>query len=251
MVNNFYANCIIICKEGKMKILIAICYLLLTLPLLLNAQTVKIMRINEQPLDSTNIMGIYTDAFPPGDFESGTVLNLNKDKTFSFEDRITLFAFSCKGTWNMATFKKSHYLCLTSDKTMYGIAEVIEREDKSDSLKFFVEDNKGLPLAADIQVESSRLPLDTSGKGSFKPFKISAFTIKEILIPEKLFNDYRYIVKNSNANIFIVKVIPKEDGYYYMNDLIFKIGSNVLYCPENSMMPTMPGKGMMLLMKMK
>ncbi len=47
------------------------------------------------------------------------------------------------------------------------------------------------------------------------------------------------------------KIMPKEEGYYYMNDLNMKVESNFLYCPENNMMPTIPGKGMMLLMKVK
>jgi hypothetical protein len=218
------------------KLSIAFFNLLLAIPFLLIAQTVKIVQINERPLDSINIVGSYIRAFPSG-FESGTLLILNADKTYLLKEHPDLREYTSQGKWYIEATKNSYGLYLTSDKINYGITEVIEQEDKNDSLKFFVEDNNGIPFDyAEVQVESPRLQLDTLGKGTFRSHGIGAFTIKDVLIPNKVFIDYRYEVINQKANTFHIRIKPKDNYYLYMKDLYWRIGSNFLYCPDNGML---------------
>jgi hypothetical protein len=209
--------------------------LIFMLPLITGAQTIKLIQTDEPPLDSMSIVGNYIRAFPP-EFETSTLLTLNADRTFEIKDHPDLRGFISKGRWYIRKGERCDLLFLTSDSLIYGISNVTEREAKNDSLKFFVEDINGMPFSyGDIQLESPWLQLDSLGKGNFKPQGIRSFVIREVVINND-YPTYRYEIKNPKANVFTVKIKKKEEYYLYMDDLYWKIGVNVLYCPENGML---------------
>jgi hypothetical protein len=199
------------------------------------AQVLKLVSSNEPLLDSLSIIGRYTCAFPRG-FESGTLLILNADKTYLLKEHPDLREYRSQGKWYIEITKYSYGLYLTSDDNTYGIREVIEKKDESDSLKFSVEDIEGSAMVmTPISVESGQCFLDTLGRAVAKFYGIKAFTIKDSFLGDC---DYKYEVKNQKANIFQIKVKPKDQYYIYMKDLYWRIGSNFLYCPDNGMLLT-------------
>ena len=216
-----------------MRLSIAISLLLLAFFTISFAQSAKVIFSDDVALDSTNILGIYKRLFKDPGLE-GTLLKLNVDKTFSLENGGDLMTFSCHGKWKMQKNEHAAWLYLTSDENIYGIIEVTEEEDGSDSLKFFVKDDDGAPIImTPIFLESGRIMLDTLGRAVAKIHGIRAFTIRDA---ESGKCDYRYELKNPNANKFLVKIKHKKETYLYMKDLYWRIGSNFLYCPDNGML---------------
>jgi hypothetical protein len=216
-----------------MRLSITISLLLLAFFHISFAQSTKIILTDDAPLDSMNIIGRYMRAFRSFSLE-GTELKLNVDKTFSLEDGGDLMTYSCHGKWHIEKDKYATWLCLTSDEQTYGITDVIEEVDGSDSLKFIVKDDNGSPVTyTPILVESGRILLDTIGRVAAKIHGIRAFIIRDSEFGDC---DYRYELKNPNANKFLVKIKPKNKYYLYMKDLYWRIGVNFLYCHKNGML---------------
>jgi hypothetical protein len=182
-----------------------------------------------------NLVGTYETPYDPLYRGLNARLKLNADSSYSFEESGEMSLVKCNGKWEVSMTRNGlPLLCLTSDSTTYGISNVVESEDQSDSIKINVYEKDGLEtlpcIFGSVSVVTSRLHTDTLGIASGK----KEWGIKSLSIwrsPDE--PEYRYDVKNSKANIFRVTIIPKNPDYYYMDNMRWEIRGEGLYHYQN------------------